>query len=327
MNYEIRDCIDAGTEYCPCHLAETGDCLICSQLSGKTFCDCINWKGVCIYQEYVWNQEKAKKGRKIYSCKIAKKENVEKNVVIFTLSAPHELVKNLIHPGSYVFLRSGKTSQFYDVPISIMDASLEENILTVAIEIKGIKTKSINFLNEGESILVRGPYWNGDLGLRSIYKSREGTAIIIARGIGQAPMIPVLKRLYANGNKIIVVMDKANYKNIFIKEYLEMCNATIINCSSLHNGVLSEEFKDIIDRLFENEDINLVHCSGPDILNYKVLEYLEGKVDFSCCNNSKMCCGEGVCGACSTRFKGHRVKKLCKAQIEPKYIFEGRRYI
>ncbi|NFG18899.1 sulfide/dihydroorotate dehydrogenase-like FAD/NAD-binding protein, partial [Clostridium botulinum] len=49
MEYEIKDCIDAGSEYCPCHLAETGDCILCSQLSGKKFCDCINWKGVCIY--------------------------------------------------------------------------------------------------------------------------------------------------------------------------------------------------------------------------------------------------------------------------------------
>ncbi|MCM8711068.1 sulfide/dihydroorotate dehydrogenase-like FAD/NAD-binding protein [Clostridium sp. SYSU_GA19001] len=327
MNYEIRDCIDAGTEYCPCHLAETGDCIICSQLSGKKFCDCINWKGVCIYQEYVWNKEKSKTGRRIYSCKISKKELVEKNVVIFDIAAPHELVKNLVHPGSYVFLRTDKTSQFYDVPISMMDVDMEENILKVAIEIKGIKTKSINMLKEGDNILVRGPYWNGDLGLRNIYKSREGTSIIIARGIGQAPMVPVLKKLYANGNKIIVIMDKGKYKDIFIKKYLDMCNCTVIECNTLQSGGLSEELKNKITRLMENEKINLIHCAGPDILNYKVLEYIEDKVDFSCCNNAKMCCGEGVCGACATRYKGSRVKKLCKVQIEPKYLFEGRRLI
>ncbi|MCM0648977.1 sulfide/dihydroorotate dehydrogenase-like FAD/NAD-binding protein [Clostridium swellfunianum] len=327
MNYEIRDCIDAGTEYCPCHLAETGDCLTCSQLNGKTFCDCINWKGVCIYQEYIWNSGKAKQGRKIYSCKVAKKETVEKNIIVISISAPHELVKNLVHPGSYVFLRTPKTSQFYDVPISIMETNVDDNLLTVAIEVKGPKTKSINLLKENDVILVRGPYWNGDLGLRNIYRSREGTSVIIARGIGMAPMVPVMKKLYSNGNNIIVVLDKANYKNIFINKYLELCNCTVINCNTLQNGVISEELKNILNNLFENEKINLIHCSGPDILNYKVLEYIGDKVDFSCCNNAKMCCGEGVCGACSTRFKGHKVKKLCKVQIEPKYIFEGRRFI
>lgn len=47
MDYEVIDCIDAGTEFCPCHLAEEGECILCSQLHGKCFCDCVNWKGVC----------------------------------------------------------------------------------------------------------------------------------------------------------------------------------------------------------------------------------------------------------------------------------------
>lgn len=327
MNYEIRDCIDAGTEYCPCHLAETGDCILCSQLSGKKFCDCINWKGVCIYQEYIWNKGKAKLGRKIYSCKVDKKEVVEKNVILLRISIPHDLIKNLVHPGSYVFLRSPKTSQFYDAPISIMDSSIDDNIITVAIELKGIKTKSINMLKEGDTIYVRGPYWNGDLGLRNIYMAREGTSIIITRGIGMAPMIPVLKKLYSNGNKIIVILDKGNYKNLFIKDYLDMCNCKVITCSTLHNGDLSQELRNIIDGLLENEKVNLIHSSGPDILNFKMLEYIANRVKFSCSNNAKMCCGEGICGACATRYKGSRMKKLCKVQIEPKYLFEGRRLI
>lgn len=327
MNYEIRDCIDAGTEYCPCHLAETGDCILCSQLSGKKFCDCINWKGVCIYQEYLWNNGKAKEGRKIYSCKIDKKETLERNVVLFRISVPDDLVKNLIQPGSYVFLRNPKTSQFYDVPISIMDLNIDDNIISVVIELKGIKTKSLNMLKEGDTILVRGPYWNGDLGLKNIINSKEGTSVIVARGIGMAPMIPVLKKLNSNGNKVIVIIDKVNYKNVFVSSYLEMCNCEVIKCNTLQNGDISEELKKIIDSLLENENINLIHSSGPDILNYKILNYIGDRVKFSCCNNAKMCCGEGICGACSTRYKGHKIKKLCKVQIEPKYLFEGRRLI
>lgn len=327
MNYEIRDCIDAGTEYCPCHLSETGDCILCSQLSGKTFCDCINWKGVCIYQEYIWNGGKAKEGRKTYTCKIISKENPEDKIMVLTVLAPHELVKNLIHPGSYIFLRDHKTSPFYDVPISIMDINVEENTFTIAIEVKGIKTKKLDALKDEDKILVRGPYWNGELGLKHIYKSKDGVSILIARGVGQAPMIPVLKKLYANGNKTIVIFDKSNYKKSLIDEYLEMCNSEVIYCSTLQSGNLSDDFKNQLTKLMENNKINLIHCSGPDILNYKVIEYIGDKTPFSCCNNAKMCCGEGICGACSTRYKGHKVKKLCKVQIEPKYIFKERRFI
>lgn len=325
MSYEIRDCIDAGTEYCPCHLAETGDCILCSQLSGSTFCDCINWKGVCIYQEYKWNKSRAKEGRKNYTCEIISKETFDKKVIIFTIRAPHELIKNLTHPGSYVFMRNPRYNQFYDTPISIMDANVEENWFKVAIEIKGVKTKALDLLNGSEKIIIRGPFWNGVLGLRGIFKSKEGTAILVARGIGQAPMVPILKKLYSNGNKIIVIMDKTPYKEILVKRYLEMCDAEVIECRTIEFGELSKEFTGILNDLLEKRDINILHSDGPDILNYKIIEFIDNKVDFSCCNNAKMCCGEGVCGSCSMRYKNHRIKKVCKLQTEPKNIFEGRR--
>ncbi|MDP4177581.1 MAG: sulfide/dihydroorotate dehydrogenase-like FAD/NAD-binding protein [Bacillota bacterium] len=327
MEYEIKDCIDAGTEYCPCHLAETGDCLLCSQLAGKNFCDCINWKGVCIYQEYIWNGGKSKEERKNYICEIYKKENIFKNVILLTIRVKHELAQNLIHPGSYVFLRDINSNQYFDFPISIMDTDLEENTITLAIEIKGVKTKKFNLLKEGEKIDIRGPYWNGELGLKNIYNSRDGKSILIARGIGQAPLVPVLKKLYSNGNKTTVIIDNADYDKSFIDEYLTMCNSKVIECSTLNKGELSLELINILNNEINDENINLVHCSGPDILIFKTLEFINDKIAFSCCNNAKMCCGEGVCGACTVRYQGHIIKKLCKIQSDPKYIFKGRRFL
>ena len=84
-------------------------------------------------------------------------------------------------------------------------------------------------------------------------------------------------------------------------------------------------------RIIKDKDIKLIHLAGADILTYSVIEYLDeiGRNDIllSCCNNFKMCCGEGVCGACTARFSGHRVKRFCKMQSDPRSIFEGRRYI
>jgi dihydroorotate dehydrogenase electron transfer subunit len=327
MNYEITDCIDAGTEFCPCHLAEAGECILCSQLSGKTFCDCINWKGVCIYQEYVWNGNKAKGQRKSYMCKVIKKENPEKDLAIFTLLTSHKITQDLMHPGSYIFMRNPQSMQFYDAPISVMEANPEENWIKVAIEVKGIKTKNIDRIKEGENILIRAPFWNGVLGLKHLYTSKDGVSVVVARGIGMAPMVPVLKKLYSNGNRLITIIDRANYEDIFIEDYLTAYDCRVVESSTLEKGELSEEFKTLLTDLIDVEQINLIHCDGPDILIFKMMEFLENKVNFSCCNNAKMCCGEGVCGTCSVRYKGHVVKRLCKVQTEPKNLFEGRRLI
>jgi NAD(P)H-flavin reductase len=275
----------------------------------------------------MWNGGKAKPQRKNYICKVIKKESPEEDIVIFTLSVSHKLVQDLLHPGSYIFMRNPRTTQFYDTPISVMDTNLEENWIKLAIELKGIKTKNIDKVNEGENMCIRAPFWNGIFGLRNLYNSKNGTSVIVARGIGQAPMVPVLKKLYSNGNKLIVILDKANYKSNFVQQYLKEFQCEVIECNTLENGELSLELKNILSEILGKEKINLVHCDGADILNLKIDEFIQDSAKVSCCNNARMCCGEGVCGSCSARFKGHVVKRLCKVQTEPRNLFEGRRFI
>ncbi|ENK1242045.1 sulfide/dihydroorotate dehydrogenase-like FAD/NAD-binding protein [Clostridium sporogenes] len=327
MEYEIKDCIDAGSEYCPCHLAETGDCILCSQLSGKKFCDCINWKGVCIYQEFMWNGKKAKEERETYLGKILEKNNIEDKTIVLTIALSHRLCQQLVYPGSFVFLRNKDDFGFYDAPISIMDANTEENIIKVAIEIRGVKTKTIADLDENDDILVRGPFWNGVLGLKNVYRAKNGTSILISRGIGQAPLVPVMKKLNSNGNKIIAIIDNSGYENILIKDYLKLYNAEVIELNTLKAGELTDDLKNKLKEILDKEDINIIHCSSQDIIIYKLVEFLDDKVPISSSNNAKMCCGEGVCGTCTVRYKGHIVKRLCKIQTEPKYVFRERRLI
>ena len=54
MTYINELCADIGTDNCPCPLAETGDCLVCSRLAGRGECNC-RWAGVCVYNEYIQN--------------------------------------------------------------------------------------------------------------------------------------------------------------------------------------------------------------------------------------------------------------------------------
>lgn len=326
MDYEILDCIDAGTEFCPCHLAETGDCILCSQLQGNHFCDCKNWKGVCIYQEYVWNGYKAKPGRKTFECKIIKKVLLTNTLLMFHILGKHKLIENLVYPGSYIFLRNPKSNSYYDTPISIMEADTEENIIKVVISLKGTKSKMMNELKENDDILVRGPFWNGALGLKNICSCKDKKAIMISRGIGFAPMIPVMKKLYSNGNEVIVILDTANAENPLIYDYLDKYTSRIIKINTLNeDGSLSKVLTNKLNNLIDKENIELIHSAGPDILISNVINLIGDKVKHSCCNNAKMCCGEGVCGACCIVYKGDVIKRLCKVQIDPKYIFEGRR--
>lgn len=329
MVKESVDCIDAGTEYCPCKLAEHGQCLICSQCQGKMFCDCLNWKGVCIYQELYNNSNKAKDGRKTYKCIVTNVINYSNKLIMIKFKAPHKLVLDLVKPGSYIFIRTDEIN-YFDIPISIMNSDMESDIITIAIEIRGIKTNKLLDIKVNDNIVIRGPYWNGVFGLKNILDQKNGKALILARGIGLAPMIPVIRKLIAQNNKLKVIIDKNPFEINFASEFLNQYDITISENSLFETGKLSDHAKVIIKDSLK-EEINYIHIAGADILTYSVINYLDdinrNDVSLSCCNNFKMCCGEGICGACTSRFSGHRVKRFCKEQADPRSIFEGRRFI
>ena len=51
------ECVDAGSAYCPCQLAELGQCIECSLLRGEGECRC-HWAGSCILSHSQWGRGK-----------------------------------------------------------------------------------------------------------------------------------------------------------------------------------------------------------------------------------------------------------------------------
>ena len=295
-------------------------------MQGSHFCDCLNWKGVCIYQELHDNGNKAKEQRKTYTCKVCEKVLYPDDVLLIKFEAPHKLVIDLARPGSFIFIRS-EENVYFDVPISI----LESDIISIMIEIRGIKTKQLLNIEDGGNITIRGPYWNGVFGLKNIRKQKNNEALVIARGIGMAPMMPVISRLVENGNTVTLILDKQPFNDIYVSEWLDKLNIVAQEMNLIEKGELSPEGKVAIKSIVKYNNISLIHIAGADILTYSVIDFLDSldrkDIDLSCCNNFKMCCGEGVCGSCTARFSGHRVKRFCKVQASPRGIFEGRRLI
>ena len=121
-----------------------------------------------------------------------------------------------------------------------------------------------------------------------------------------------------------------NFSFNFAKDFLDKYSLPYSEHSLLEKGQLSDHAKVIIKDALK-DGVNHIHLAGADILTYDVIDFLNqinrNDVPLSCCNNFKMCCGEGICGACTARFSGHRVKRFCKEQLDPRAIFEGRRFI
>ena len=322
MAYESIDCIDAGTEYCPCYLAETNDCIICSQLQGKEFCDCINWKGVCIYQEYIWNSSKKEDIRKGYSADILEKKLINDNALYLKLKVTRTLSRELNHPGAYIFLKSESHPYFFDVPMSIMDSDEINETIDLLIEIIGAKTKVISKIDD--KLIVRGPYWNGVLGIKNLKAVKNSDCLIIARGVSQAPAVIVAKKLCFSGNRVTVLLDPGKSNTDISREYFESMGCTVLDTKLLDGRKLDDEASKQIRNIIGEKNMKFIFSSGSDLLHKGIINIkndIDKSILFSCTNNSNICCGEGICGSCIVRLNDNRKIKSCKAQVSPEDLF------
>jgi NAD(P)H-flavin reductase len=313
------ECVDAGSEFCPCYLAETNDCITCSHLQGKEFCDC-NWRGVCIYQEYVWNGYKSKSQRGSFISNIEERIDINDTCTILKLKVTKTLARQLKEPGAYVFVRNLDLPHYFDVPMSIMETEELNGFIYIAYQQLGTKTKQLNLIKD--KLLIRGPYWNGVFGLRNLKRVKDSKCLIVVRGIAQAPSVLVAKKLVRNNNEVIMIIDKGKIKINFIENYLKGLNIDIVE-----EDVMNDNGKLLVKNILKNEEISLVYSGGSDVLHLSILNIVDElglNPYLVITNNSEICCGEGICGSCTTYLEDGTVVKACKTQLDARKIIERR---
>ncbi len=314
-----QECIDVGSEYCPCYLAETNNCITCSQLQGKEFCDC-NWRGVCVYQELLMNRNKIRQQRDYYKSEIEDIREIGKDSYILKLKVTKTLARQLKEPGSYVFLRDERLPQYFDVPMSVMQSDALNGEITIAFKAVGAKTNSLKKCDE--NILVKGPYWNGIYGLSSLKSVKEKTCLVLARGISQAPALLAIEKLVKNKNKVKLVLDGGSIGELFIHDYIKD-----MDIDTYEEDLMSEKGRTLIKQLLLNQDVALIYSAGSDLLHMSIiniLDELELEPYLAVTNNNEICCGEGICGGCTIRLKDGTRAKACKTQIDSRKVIERR---
>lgn len=321
---KMMNCIDAGTENCPCYLAVTGDCLVCSRLQGKDYCDC-NWKGVCIYSEFVQGNRKVNNPRKDFEVKIVQRKFYKEDLVVYILDVGKGFAMKAGQPGSYLFVKAVGSSNFYDIPISVMKADVEKGQIHLAIKIISTKTKAL--LMEKEKLVLRGPYRNGLHGASSIVRKKGGNqkTLIIAKGIGIAPGILVSQKLHDKGS-VDVVIDTEKISKELITDYLDSEKSRNPEWQNSEKegrikylSLTSEEAAKELEHLMKNRKYDNVVLLVSDYyvgnLGKLVKEVLPA-ADLAVSNNFRICCGEGLCGSCSVDTPAGSTIKMCKCQLK-----------
>ena len=323
--YVLRyiDCIDAGTDFCPCTLAERKECIICPQLQDRNVCDCLNWKGTCMCQEFICNGLKGKKSREFKKFDIVETVKLREDLFQLDIKVTKGLARELNNIGSYVFLKREGDIEAYSTPSSIMNSDTVNNIISIVIRIVGPKTKALKEVED--KILVKGPYWNGIQGQRFLKELKNKSCLILARGVSAAPAVLAAKKVMENGNQVYVLLDRGRSTENFTKQKFKDLGCKVEDISFFdRSGNISGENAAIIEHLLKKWSFKVVLSAGSDWFHRKMISFIRGldkSINFSTVNNSIMCCGEGVCGSCEIiNIRGERIRS-CKQQYDPSEVF------
>ena len=308
MLHKDRLCADAGTQNCPCRLADFGKCLVCRKLAGGDCCGC-DWQGVCIYNEFLQNNCRIGCQRQEVICGIEKTTWYEEDLVVMRVSVPRGLAEKASLPGSFVFLKYPGEEQFFSVPVSVMRADHENGFLDFAIKVNGPKTENLmrccdskgKGLSTSGYVEMRGIYRNGLLGAEKLLTHSPKKVLCLTKGVGLAPVANYIR--WSEGNdRIDLIVDIEKISRAFAESALDDCIIDSLQYMTLPlNMTWAEE-----------EDYDVIVISASEYFQQNIYVPESKKV---LSNNHSMCCGEGICGACFYTDPEGNVHRMCKCNI------------
>lgn len=316
----MKRCIDAGKQGCPCVLAESGDCIICAKISGGS-CDDCNWQGTCIYTLYEQNGRRLAESRQERILPILDIKSYGPNFKVFILGADRGFCQKAAQSGAFVFVKGEEDHPLFGAPISILKSEPELGRIHLGISVCGPKTSRLfrigdAFLDRGKaSLYVRGVYESALRGLSKLRRN-PGTTYVFAKGIAIAPLRNLLDagvryEPYLRNLQLFVDLDKVGWD--FFSDYFGDLPAERVELRDFaREGICS---LDDLDRLEEdclqNLRTNVIALASP----YYVQQIQRGvgyHKEIVKPNEGNLCCGEGVCGACSCTTTDGRTVRNCK---------------
>ncbi|MEW6522660.1 MAG: hypothetical protein AB1445_03655 [Bacillota bacterium] len=303
-------CEDAGSKYCPCQLALTGNCLACPVLNQGGACDDCAWSGTCVLVEAAWNRGEARPGRSEYEVTVVDRVQLAPPAFALEIKVPPGLVDGLQPSGSFLMVRPAGSEHWFNVPLSVARLDPARGTVTHFVQVAGPKTRTLE-QHRGQ-LVVQGPFASGLVGRRYLQARQAGRSLLVAKGIGQGPALHLATNLLAAGGRVDALLGPGELGRVVIDGELAALGAsvTVLKRERDKNGGTFRLF-------LSRGKYDLLVSAGSD-QQHQALWKLATKVSpgtqMVYTNNAVMCCGEGICGSCGTQLDAG-FTRACKARL------------
>ncbi len=180
-----------------------------------------------------------------------------------------------------------------EVPMSLAQIG-PGDLCGVMVERVGDTTKALHDLEEGELLGIRGPFGNS-------FSVVKGNALLVAGGMGMAPLLPLGRALRRAGARVEMVCGartRAEFCDLSQAEELaekENLSITTDDGSLGTKGFVTAVLPDLL----KNRKYDMVYCCGPEPMMKAVFSITEEhKVLLQASMERIIKCSVGLCGSC-----------------------------
>jgi dihydroorotate dehydrogenase electron transfer subunit len=173
----------------------------------------------------------------------------------------------------------------------------------ITVQKVGDATSRMFELSEGDYMGLRGPFGKG-----FTLPSPDEKILIVAGGVGAAPLVPLAEQAHDTGSYVDVLLGSRTCEELLFRERFAgvgKLNISTDDGSKGNRGFVTDLLPDATLETYDR-----IYVCGPEMMMYRVFQILleknmHGKAEFSLHRYFK--CGLGVCGACCMDNSGLRV--------------------
>jgi ferredoxin--NADP+ reductase len=227
------------------------------------------------------------------------------NIFEMVVAAPRVAAK--ARPGQFIIVMGDAQSE--RIPLTIADSDADAGTLTIVLMAIGASTQKLAQLQAGDALFAL----LGPLGQPSEIDD-YGTVVMVAGGVGAAPIYPIAKALHERGNRVITIHGARNSELLFWTDRMAAVSDEYIVCtddgSQGRKGLVTDALKDVL-AADQDPAVGAVYAIGPTIMMKFCAEATRGSGIHTIVSlNTIMIDGTGMCGGCRVEI-GEETKFTC----------------
>jgi ferredoxin--NADP+ reductase len=210
-------------------------------------------------------------------------------------------------PGQFVVVMADDRGE--RIPLTIADFDRKRGTITMVLMVVGTSSQKLSYLEAGESLhALIGP-----LG-RATHVEDVGTVVMVAGGVGTAPVYPIAGAFHQLGCRVISIQGARTKELLFWVDRLGAVSdehvITTDDGSAGRKGLVTEPLKELLER-DGGKSIGAVYAIGPAVMmKFCAATTKPFGVRTIVSLNTIMVDGTGMCGGCRVQV-GDRTLFTC----------------